>query len=216
MFPESILCTSLSVISAYLMCLASSAAAVESNEENATRPPNVVVIMAAELGYNDLSIQGSTNISTPRIDSLATDGIRFPAAYIANSFPSPAIGGFWTGRNPCRWGQETNFGGGLPAEEVTLAEDLKKLGYATGQFGIWFLGCKGQHPLYQGFDEFYSIPKYHCRSGVREESLKKSDPRTKPLTFPPAYLPPKWNDDIASFRETADAVAFTCDFYFTA
>ena len=197
---------------ACLFSLSSTAGAVESNETPTTRPPNVVVIMAAELGYNDLSIQGSTAISTPRIDSIATDGIRFPAAYIASSFPGPAIAGFWTGRHPCRWGQESNGSGGLPAEEITLAEDLKKLGYATGQFGSWYLGGGGQHPLHQGFDESYSIKKYHTSCGIREESANQKDPRVKPLTFPPAYLPPKWNDDIASFRETADAVAFTCDF----
>jgi arylsulfatase A len=126
-------------------------------------PPNIIFILADDLGYGDLSCYGSTTITTPRIDRLAKEGIRFTDYYSASPFCSPSRAALLTGRLPARCGvpyvlfpaEHT----GLPPEEVTLAEALKAQGYATICIGKWHLGWDKVHrPQQQGFDEFFGLP----------------------------------------------------------
>jgi len=126
-------------------------------------PPNIIFILADDLGYGDLSCYGSTTIATPRIDRLAKEGIRFTDYYSASPFCSPSRAALLTGRLPARCGvpyvlfpaEHT----GLPPEEVTLAEALKAQGYATACIGKWHLGWDKIHrPQQQGFDEFFGLP----------------------------------------------------------
>jgi arylsulfatase A-like enzyme len=132
------------------------------------RRPNVVLIVADDLGYADLSAYGSTDIPTPNIDAIGAAGVRFTDGYVSGPYCSPTRAGLMTGRYPQRFGYEfqpegafstdgsTEFG--LPATELTLAERLKAAGYRTALFGKWHLGSAAQfHPLRRGFEEFFGF-----------------------------------------------------------
>ncbi len=133
---------------------------------SATEAPNVILILADDLGYNDLGIQGAKDLETPNIDSIARNGVRFTQGYVSCPLCAPTRAGLMTGRYQQRFGLEHNPGPesqaredyGLPLNEVTLAERLKKLGYATGMIGKWHLGFAPQfQPSKRGFDEFFGF-----------------------------------------------------------
>ena len=124
--------------------------------------PNVVVILVDDLGYGDVGAYGATDISTPNIDRLATEGVALSNYHVA---PSCSISRVMllTGSYAPRTGMSRNFTPsstvGIHADEVTLAELAKSAGYATGVFGKWHLGDHYQfRPLRHGFDEFFGIP----------------------------------------------------------
>lgn len=127
------------------------------------RRPNIVLIVADDLGYGELGIQGYTHdIPTPHIDSLAENGVRFTQGYVSAPQCSPSRAGLLTGRYQQRFGHEFNPAPGtfdrlgLPRSQENLAERLKTLGYRTGMFGKWHLGNKREFmPLQRGFDEFF-------------------------------------------------------------
>ncbi len=126
--------------------------------------PNIVLIIADDLGYADLGVQGSLDVLSPHIDSLAANGARFTSGYVSSPVCSPTRAGLMTGRYQQRFGHETNPprpappGVGLPLEEVTIADKLKAAGYATGLVGKWHLGTEMPfHPLNRGFDEFFGF-----------------------------------------------------------
>jgi arylsulfatase A-like enzyme len=128
------------------------------------RLPNILFIAADDLGYAELGVQGCKDIPTPNIDSIAQNGIRFTNGYVSCPVCAPTRAGWITGKYQQRSGFEFNPGGasqeefGLPTTELTIAERLKKLGYATGCFGKWHLGFRKElHPLNRGFDEFYGF-----------------------------------------------------------
>lgn len=139
---------------------------IRSGELSASqkRPPNILFISADDLGYAELGVQGCKDIPTPNIDSIAHNGVRFTNGYVSCPVCAPTRAGWITGRYQQRFGFEFNPGGasqedfGLPLTELTIAERLKKLGYATGCFGKWHLGFRRElHPLNRGFDEFYGF-----------------------------------------------------------
>ena len=124
--------------------------------------PNIVLILADDLGYGDLSVQGCTEFSTPHIDSIAEQGMRFTDAYVTGPVCAPSRAGLLSGRWQDRFGFHGNpapkADWGLPVEETTLADVLKTAGYRTAIFGKWHLGeAKGYRPLERGFDEFYGF-----------------------------------------------------------
>lgn len=128
--------------------------------------PNIVILLADDLGYGETGCQGNPEISTPHIDSLAKDGIRFTAGYVTASYCSPSRAALLTGRYQTRFGYEYNPVGaenedprvGLPANETTVAEHLRRAGYATALIGKWHLGgSPAQHPQRRGFDEFFGF-----------------------------------------------------------
>lgn len=127
------------------------------------RQPNVVVIVADDLGYADLGFQGGREIPTPRIDALAASGVRCTSGYVTGPYCSPTRAALLTGRYQQRFGHEFNPGeaggeSGLPVSQTTLADRLKKAGYATGLIGKWQLGSKAQFdPQKRGFDEFFGF-----------------------------------------------------------
>jgi arylsulfatase A-like enzyme len=128
------------------------------------RRPNIVLIVADDLGYADLGIQGSGDVLSPRIDALASEGVRFTDGYVSAPDCSPTRAGLMTGRYPERFGLERSpprpspAGVGLPLEETTLADLLKDAGYATGLVGKWHLGADPEfHPLNRGFGEFFGF-----------------------------------------------------------
>jgi arylsulfatase B len=145
----------------FLTCLSTATLA-----RAAARNPNIVLIVADDLGWGELGCQGNPQIPTPHIDSIATAGVRFTQAYVTAPFCCPSRAGLITGRYQTRFGHELNAIGrqnmepnvGLPLQERTLANYLQNAGYTTGAFGKWHLGGAPQyHPLKRGFDEFYGF-----------------------------------------------------------
>ncbi len=142
------------------------AAACSPSGLSESRSPNIVLIFSDDLGYADLGATGSGTIKTPHIDKMAREGRRFTNAYVTASICSPSRAGMISGRYQQRFGYEDNTGPpthqpayvGLPANETTLAEALKKRGYTTGIVGKWHLGqTRSQHPQSRGFDEFFGM-----------------------------------------------------------
>ncbi len=134
----------------------------ETNKENPPRKPNIVYILADDLGYGDVSCQGQTHFQTPNIDRIATEGITFTQHYAGSTVCSPSrsvlLTGQHTGHTPIRGNKRDEVGNWpMSADAVTVAEILKKNGYVTGAFGKWGLGYPGSEgdPNKQGFDEFF-------------------------------------------------------------
>jgi arylsulfatase A-like enzyme len=132
----------------------------------AGRKPNIVVILADDLGYADLGCQGCEDVPTPNLDSLARNGVRFTDGHVSCPVCSPTRAGLMTGRYQQRYGHEFNPGPaqtadpqfGLPLSQITMADALKAAGYATGLVGKWHLGyTPPYHPLKRGFDEFFGF-----------------------------------------------------------
>jgi arylsulfatase A-like enzyme len=139
--------------------------AVQSAAQS-SRKPNVVLIIADDLGYADLGCQGAKDISTPNIDRLAAGGVRFTDGYVSCPVCSPTRAGINTGRYQQRFGHEFNPGPpaqagetfGLPLTERTIADYFKSAGYATGLVGKWHLGYRPEYtPTKRGYDEFFGF-----------------------------------------------------------
>ena len=130
------------------------------------RKPNILIIVADDLGYRDLGVQGGKDIPTPAIDALAKSGVRLTSGYVSGPYCSPTRAGLLTGRYQQRFGHEFNPGPpgegnvdvGLPLTETTLADRLKRAGYRTGMVGKWHLGHGEKfHPLSRGFEEYFGF-----------------------------------------------------------
>jgi uncharacterized sulfatase len=127
------------------------------------KPPNIIMILADDLGYGDVGAYGATLINTPNIDALAAEGIRLSQFYTSGNVCTPSRAGLLTGRYPIRAGladRTLSIGDtrGLMQQEVTLAEQLKLQGYRTALIGKWHLGDQPEyHPLEHGFDEFFGV-----------------------------------------------------------
>lgn len=128
--------------------------------------PNILLIVADDLGWGELGCQGNPQIPTPHIDSIAKHGTRFTNGYVSGPYCSPTRAGLMTGRYQNRFGHEFNPGPaeqavanfGLPLAETTMPQRLKAAGYVTGMFGKWHLGYQPEfHPLKRGFDEFFGF-----------------------------------------------------------
>jgi arylsulfatase A-like enzyme len=125
--------------------------------------PNVVVILADDMGWGDLSVNGNTSVSTPHIDSLAKDGAIFERFFV-QPVCSPTRAELLTGRWHPRGGVRGVSTGGerLDLDERTLAEAFRHAGYATGCFGKWHNGSQyPYHPNGRGFDEYYGFTSGH-------------------------------------------------------
>lgn len=133
-----------------------------------TSKPNIIYILADDLGYGDLSCYGQKKFTTPNIDKLASQGMLFTQHYSGSTVCAPSrsalMTGMHTGHTPVRGNKEVKPEGQhpIPAETFTLAEALKKEGYATGAFGKWGLGYPHSEgdPTNQGFDTFFG---YNCQ-----------------------------------------------------
>ena len=145
-------------INLILLCLTISLSAKDK--------PNIIILLADDLGWADLGFQGSSDIRSPNLDKLAKNGIRFTDGHVSASVCSPSRAGLMTGRYQQRFGHEANSpppSDGMDIKQITMADRLKKLGYRTGLIGKWHLGNRDEfYPTQRGFDYFYGL-----RSGSR-------------------------------------------------
>ena len=143
-----------------------------ADTRNDVKRPNILLILADDMGYGDISCYGSLQIQTPHIDSLATNGIRCTQGYVSMMVCAPSRAGLMTGRYQSRFGFEMNIVGakdyyvasqiGLPTDEVTMADRLKAAGYHTACIGKWHLGGdEAHHPNSRGFDYYFGRYKGH-------------------------------------------------------
>lgn len=127
-------------------------------------PPNIVVILADDLGYGDIGAYGAARIRTPNIDRLAAAGIQFTQGYASANVCSPSRAGLMTGRYAIRSGLawkvvDAESAHGLPRTEETLGELVKRRGYRTLYVGKWHLGNFPEYlPQDHGFDDFFGVP----------------------------------------------------------
>jgi arylsulfatase A len=140
------------------LCLPSSAMA----EDGKPPRPNIIVILADDLGYGDISAFGSQVIDTPNIDRLAKEGVTMTSWYAAQNVCTPSRAGLLTGRYAPRSGTQfvtrPHSTWGMAPGEVTIAEMLKDAGYATGMIGKWHLGHRLKFwPTNQGFESFLGV-----------------------------------------------------------
>ncbi len=127
-----------------------------------SRPPNIVIILADDLGYGDLGVYGAQEIQTPRLDRMAAEGVRLTEFYSAAPTCTPARAALLTGRYPRRSGMTRVIVAkekwGMPASEITLGEILQKEGYATTCIGKWHLGGRWPYrPSKHGFDSYFGV-----------------------------------------------------------
>lgn len=133
--------------------------------ERGEQRPNIIVILADDLGYNDVGFNGSKEVNTPQIDALANNGIIFSNGYVTHSYCGPSRAGLLTGRYQARFGMENNCEHapsdpyhGLPLTEKLFSKRLQEVGYRTAIIGKWHNGSAAHfQPLQRGFDYFYGF-----------------------------------------------------------
>ena len=149
-----------------LLVLLLLAATARSRAEEGPVRPNVVILLADDLGYGSLSCYGNTDYRTPHLDRLAGQGLRLTNFYVTTPGCAPSRAALLTGRYPFRSGMIRNpdpdYGLnqiGIPADEILLSELLQSIGYATSCLGKWHLGhLPDFYPRRHGFDEYFGIP----------------------------------------------------------
>ena len=184
------------------------------------RRPNVVLLVADDLGYADLGFQGGKDIPTPHLDALAAGGVRCTNGYVSGPYCSPTRAGLLTGRYQQRFGHEFNPGGGanekvgLPLSQTTLANRLKAAGYATGLIGKWHLGASPKfHPQKRGFDEFFGfLGGAHTYFADRSTDVFRG---TEPVKEP-AYLTDAIGREAVTFIERHRSQPFFLEVAFNA
>ncbi len=211
------------VLLALCLLLASCTVAGTSAPRQSRRPPNVLLIVADDLGFGELSCYGQRIIKTPAIDRLAREGVRFTAGYAAAPVCAPSrasmLTGLHAGHSPIRDNRELKPEGQqpLPAGTVTLAGLLRDRGYATALVGKWGLGMPGSEgdPLRHGFDFFYG---YHCQRHAhnhyptflrRNDAVEHLEGNTPGNRVGAVYAPDRFLDETEAFiRGSADRPFF--------
>lgn len=153
------------VLIAGLWGCAGSSTNLDTSENSDYKKPNIIYILADDLGYGDLGSYGQKNIKTPNLDRMAEEGMRFTQHYAGSTVCAPSrsslMTGLHTGHTPIRGNKEIMPVGQYPLQygTVNLPKILKHAGYATGGFGKWGLGYPGSEgePSMQGFDEFFGF-----------------------------------------------------------
>jgi arylsulfatase A-like enzyme len=149
---------------AFCICLVLLLAPLAADAGGTTAKPNILVILADDLGYADIGVHGGKAVPTPNIDKLAASGVRCTSGYVSAPYCSPSRAGLLTGRYQTRFGHEFNphVGEegkiGLPLHQRTIADLLRAAGYRTGIIGKWHQGfSKDHHPQSRGFDDFFGF-----------------------------------------------------------
>ncbi len=185
--------------------------------------PNVVVIVADDMGYADIISDSADRPSTPNLDSLASQGVVLTSFYSASPICTPSRAGFYTGRHPQRYGftdktltEVTRMGVGIPQDEFYISKALQNAGYATGAFGKWNQGfAEGSRPTERGFDEFLGNPSggIYFFEGSYEPTFSFYDDTT-PVELD-GYSATLYTDALLDFIERKKAEPFFAHIAFT-
>lgn len=170
--------------------LFATASATCATAKMADAKPNVILMMADDLGWGSVGFNGNKVIKTPHLDTMASEGVKFTRFYSAAPVCSPTRASCLTGRHPYRTGVFNANAGILRPEELTIAEILREQGYATGHFGKWHLGTfsKTEKDANRGGDrqpELYNPPSEHGFESYfsTESKVPTWDPMKKPVKF---------------------------------
>jgi arylsulfatase A-like enzyme len=212
---------------AWLILLLSAAGSVTFAQKapKPNRPPNIIFILADDLGYGELSCYGQKRFSTPHIDRLAAEGMKFTQAYAGTAVCSPSRSSLFTGQHTGHTLVRGNLAVKpegqypLPDSSVTVPQLLKQAGYATGCFGKWGLGGPGTSgdPINKGFDEFFGYNSqtlahnyypYHLWHN-REKVLLPENSGTRSKTYAPALIHQKRLDFIDHNKDRPFALFIT-------
>lgn len=183
---------------------------------NASIKPNIIIIMADDLGFGDLSCFGSESIATPNIDRLAHEGVKLTSFHASGPVCSPSRAGLLTGRYPIR-SNVTNvyhpassptayayrfmyeIGYGMPTDEITLAQAIKPAGYASGCIGKWHLGDQKKfRPHHRGFDHFFGVL---FSNDMPQFNLYRNDEIVEAAPIDQDYLTRKYTEEAISWIE---------------
>ena len=180
--------------------------------------PNIVVIFCDDLGYGDLGCYGHPTIATPHLDRMASEGTKLTQFYVGASVCTPSRAALITGRLPQRSGMAGNRRvlfpdsvGGMPADEITIAEKLKEAGYATAAVGKWHLGHLPPYlPTEHGFDEYFGIPYSNDMDRVASAPKGRAAfdrPRSQHFDVP--LLRGRQGEDVQQIERPADQTTIT-------
>lgn len=186
----------------------------------AQKKPNIILLFSDDGGYADFGFQGSKEMITPNLDKLASEGVTFKQGYVTDATCGPSRAGLITGKYQQRFGfEENNVPGfmsevsaadgthmGVPTNEVTLADYLKKQGYATAFYGKWHLGGDDKfHPINRGFDEFYGFRggarSYFAYSKIPPQKMDLMERGLGNFIEPANYLTDALADEAIDFIE---------------
>ncbi len=204
--------------------LGGSALGLPRDSKAAARRPNVIIILADDLGYGDLGCQGSRVMKTPRLDEMAEQGVRMTSFFASGPVCSPSRAGIMTGRYPIRSGVNYVFvptelfplalalygkyrmPWGLPRNEIVLPELMKTAGYNTCCIGKWHLGdLPGQRPRARGFDYYYGV--LHSNDAIPLR-LYENERVVEPAPVDQDYLTQSYTEKAVSWIESNDDSPF--------
>jgi len=197
-------------IVAWMLCLLTIACIAAPPSYDASDPavrPNIVIIYTDDMGYGDLSCYNAEDVQTSRLDRMADEGVRFTAFYNSSAACSPSRAALLTGsyhsRVSVRRVFPPHFPHGLHPDEITIADMLKPLGYATACIGKWHLGdAPNLMPNAQGFDYFYGIPVSHDYDHPHPDGLPLyENDRIVEHQLPDAYYTSRLTDKALQFIE---------------
>jgi arylsulfatase A-like enzyme len=175
--------------------------------------PNILIILADDLGYGDVGFTGSKEIFTPQLDQLAENGVVCRNGYVTHPYCGPSRAGLMAGRYQARFGLEVNITyspydlhSGFPLTEMTIAERMKPAGYRTGIIGKWHLGASEPfHPNSRGFDYFYGFLSgghgYFPDAVTTTHPLLLENGKPHYSANEGCFLPLQRNDNAAGFDE---------------
>ncbi|MGB0581101.1 MAG: sulfatase-like hydrolase/transferase [Limisphaerales bacterium] len=182
------------------------------------KPPNILFILADDMGYGDTGFMGSKHLKTPHLDALARSGVICSQGYVCSPVCSPSRAGLITGRDPRRFGYEENMNKaapfydtrpellGLAPGEHTLGDHLRAAGYATALIGKWHLGTTEDfHPLERGFDYFCGMLT-GGHSYFPDAKKNKLERNREPLSkFSNPYLTDFFTDEAMSWLDRQES-----------
>ena len=205
----------------WLFCLCSTRLLAQPTATNQTLP-NIVIILADDLGWGDLSCYGQKKFSTPNLDRLAAEGMRFTQFYSGSPSGAASRGTLFTGQHTGHARIRDNYGPdgyavALRGEDATLTELLKRAGYHTGVIGKWGLGGDGSSgmPEKKGVDQWLGLLELRHATNQFPAVVARYDPKQAIFTNPVSYYQPIFdNEDGRQNAHAQDLFSFAASNYF--